>query len=141
MTAVLPDLDELVRKALDAALTAQVFNLWPDDWYERRPLVVARRVPGGGGIDRRFADAAIVDVQACAATRATASLLARQAEAALWDACIAQFSDAGAGGYLSRLDFFTSGGPAELRANTATLHPDAFTFQATYAIQARPLPA
>jgi len=136
---VLPDLDVLVREALTAALPdASVWSLWPEDWAARLPLVVAHRIPGGGAPDPRFLDGALVDVQTCAADRDAASLLARRARAALWDACEAQFASAAAGGYLSR---FASefGGPTELRTgDDAVLAADAFRFQATYSIQARP---
>lgn len=141
MTAVLPDVDTLVRGVLAAGLDgAQVFNLWPDDWYARMPLVVARRTPGSAAIDPRFLDAATVDVQTCAADRAAASLLARQARRALWDACTAQFADDTAGGYLS--SFQEISGPAELRTgNDAVVHTDVFRIQATYLVQARPAPS
>lgn len=138
MTQVLPDLDILVREALTAALPdASVWTLWPGDWAARLPLVVARRVSGGAP-DPRFLDAALVDVQVCAADRTAASLLARRARAALWDACERQFASEAAGGYLSRFaDEF--GGPAELRTgDDAVLHTDVWRFQATYSIQARP---
>lgn len=138
MTAVLPDLDTLVREALTAALPdASVFTLWPDDWASRLPLVVARRVAGAAD-DPRFLDRGLMDVTTCAADRGAASLLARRARAALWDACTAQFASAAAGGYLSRFaDEFE--GPAELRTgNDALLHANVFRFQATYSIQARP---
>lgn len=138
MTQVLPDLDILVRAALTAGLPdASVWTLWPDDWAARLPLVVARRVSGGAD-DPRFLDRALIDVQTCAADRTAASLLARRARAVLWDACANQFASTAAGGYLSRVvDEF--GGPAELRTgNDALSHADAFRFQATYSLQARP---
>ena len=144
MTLVLPDADMLVRKALVAGyagrgITATVWNLWPDDWYEQRPLVVARRVISGPASDPRFLDAAIVAVTTCASDRTAASLLARQTRAVLWDACVAQFSDAEAGGYLSH--FFESSAPAEDRSDGPVLHSDAFRFTATYRLTTRPHPA
>lgn len=144
MIPVLPDADELVRKALTAGLVtrsivASVWTLWPDDWYEQRPLIVARRVPGGPAPDPRFLDAGIITVTACAATRTAASLLARQTRAVLYDQCVAQFADADSGGYLSA--FFESSAPAEDRSPGPVLHTDAFRFTGTYRITTRPLPA
>jgi hypothetical protein len=142
MTPVLPDTDELVRKALIAGLAgrsipATVWTLWPDDWYAQRPLIVARRVPGGPAPDPRGLDAGTVTVTACAATREGASLLARQGRAVLYDQCVAQFADAGAGGYLSH--FFESSAPAEDRSPGPVLHTDAFRFTGTYRLTTRPL--
>jgi hypothetical protein len=144
MTHVLPDADILVRKALAAGytargITATVWTLWPNDWYEHMPLVVARRVPSGPASDPRFLDAAIVSVTACASDRTAASRLARQTRAVLWDACTAQFGDEEAGGYLSR--FFESSAPAEDRSPGPVLHTDAFRFTATYRLTTRPHPA
>lgn len=147
MTHVLPDADELVRKALGAGLqvrgiAATVWTLWPDTWYELTAgggLVVARRVPAGPAPDPRFLDAATVDVTTCARARTEASLLARQVRAVLWDQCTAQYADAEAGGYLSHL--FEDSAPAEDRSPGAVLHTDAFRFSATYRITTRPLPA
>lgn len=144
MTHVLPDTDTLVRTALttyytDRGITASVWNLWPDDWYERRPLTIIRRVPGGPAPDPRFLDAAIVSVTCCAANRTAASLLARQTRVALFDACVDQYRDEEAGGYLSH--FFESSAPAEDRSPGPQLHTDAFRFTGTYRITTRPLPA
>ncbi|WP_431781704.1 hypothetical protein [Streptomyces chumphonensis] len=142
MTPVLPDVDALIRKALTAALPgAATVTLWPDDWYERLPLVVAR-VASGSLPDPRFLGSSIVDVQACARERSAASLLARQAVAGLFDACRAQFADEEAGGYLSYFDAAASQTPSELRTgSTAVMHTDTFRFQATCVVQARPLRA
>ncbi|MFF1792662.1 hypothetical protein ACFVXQ_00215 [Kitasatospora sp. NPDC058263] len=142
MTAPLPDVDTLVRGALTAALGADatVMSLMPDDWAARLPLVVARRVPGAGAVDPRGLDAAIVDVQALAADRDQASLLARRAVAALYDACVQQYAAGAGSGHLSH--FSGSGtGPAEIR--TGLPAPDAalFRFGATVRVTARPSPA
>ncbi|AJT67444.2 hypothetical protein T261_5828 [Streptomyces lydicus] len=139
MTAVLPDMDELVRAALTAGLPqANVFTLWPDDWAQRLPLVVARRVAGAAP-EPRGLDAALIDVQTAATDRRAAHRLARQARVVLFDACAAQFADAEAEGYLSRFRAETSG-PAEIRDTHPTPGADLFRFQATYRITARPLP-
>ncbi len=138
MSAVLPDTDALVRGALTAALPGtQVFTLWPDDWASRLPLVTARRV-GGAAVDPRGLDAAVIDVQCAAADRNAASLLARQARAALFDACTAQYRDVAAGGYLSHFGD-EAAGPAEIRTGTPAASPGLFRFQATYRVTARPL--
>ncbi|GAA1160923.1 hypothetical protein F4556_005184 [Kitasatospora gansuensis] len=140
MTVPLPDTDALVRGALAAGLAAtgaQVFTLWPDDWTSWLPLVVARRV-GGSAVDPRGLDAAVIDVQCAAADRSAASLLARQAGAALFDACTAQWPDPAAGGYLSHFGDDVSG-PAEIRTGSPAAGPDMFRFQATYRVTARPL--
>ncbi|MYT30469.1 MULTISPECIES: hypothetical protein [unclassified Streptomyces] len=137
MTPVLPDIDELVRAALTAELPqAKVFTLWPDDWAEHLPLVVARRVAGAAP-DPRGLDAALIDVQAAAGDRRAAHYLARQARAVLFDACAAQFSYTDAGGYLSHFQGETSG-PAEIRDSHPTPGTDLFRFQATYRLTARP---
>lgn len=144
MTPVLPDTDDLVREALTAGyathgITATVWTLWPDDWYARRPLTVARRAPGGAAADVRFLESAFVTVTSCAASRPDASLLARQSRAILVEQCSAQFASETAGGYLSH--FFDVSGPAEDRSPGPVLHTDAFRFTATYRITSRPLPA
>ncbi|MDG4857358.1 hypothetical protein P8605_04165 [Streptomyces sp. T-3] len=140
MTTVLPDVDELVRAALTAGLPSgtSVFTLWPDDWPQRLPLVVARRV-AGAALDPRGLDAAVVDVQCAAPDRRTAHRLARQVRAVLFDACAAQFTYPEAEGYLSRFAAEPSG-PAEIRDTFPTPGADLFRFQATYRITARPLP-
>nr|WSZ97274.1 hypothetical protein OH820_17860 [Streptomyces sp. NBC_00857] len=139
MTPVLPDIDELVRAALTVELPqAHVFTLWPDDWVERLPLVVARRVAGAAP-DPRGLDAALIDVQCASADRRAAHRLARQARVVLFDACAAQFTHPDADGYLSRFTAETSG-PAELRDPHPAPGADLFRFQATYRITARPLP-
>lgn len=144
MTRVLPDADELVRLAVAAGLTelgvtASVWTLWPDDWYSRMPLVVARRVPGGAAPDPRGVDAATITLTGCAPTRGAASLLARQARTALFDQCIDQFADIEAGGYLSSFD--EDSAPAEDRTPGPVLHTDAFRFTGTFRVITRPLPA
>lgn len=145
MTAVLPDADELVRLALTSRLatmgvTATVVTLWPVEWYDALPLVVARRVPAGATPDPRGLDAATIALQAAhQGSRAAASLLARQAYTALYDACTAQFSSAEAGGYLSSFDKDASSPPAEIRTGDAAVqHTDVFRFAATCRVFTRP---
>lgn len=139
MTPVLPDIDELVRAALAAGLPqAHVLTLWPDDWGQRLPLVVARRVAGAAP-DPRGLDLALIDVQTAATDRRIAHRLARQARTVLFDACTAQFTHPEAEGYLSHFGAETSG-PAEIRDAHPTPGADLFRFQATYRITARPLP-
>ncbi|MFB7672946.1 hypothetical protein ACFC26_16210 [Kitasatospora purpeofusca] len=142
MTAPLPDTDRLVREALAAAIgtDATVMTLMPDDWAARLPLVVARRVPGAGAVDPRGLDAAIVDIQTLAADRDQASALCRRAAAALYDACVAQFTSPAAAGYLSHFSNVGSGA-AELRIGLPAPDGGAFRFQATVRLTARPLPA
>lgn len=139
MTPLLPDADELVRAALAAGLPAgtSVFTLWPDDWANRLPLVVAHRVAGAAP-DPRGLDAALIDLQCAAVDRRAAHRLARQARAVLFDACAAQFSHPDADGYLSHFGT-ESAGPAEIRDNRPVPGPDLFRFQATYRITARPI--
>ncbi|WP_275462064.1 hypothetical protein [Streptomyces noursei] len=140
MTAVLPDADELVRAALAAWLAEQsipatVWALWPDDWHSRMPLIVTRRIPGGGAPDPRGVDLATMTLTACAGTRTAAHLLARQARSALFDQCQRQFATSD--GYLS--SFGEDSAPAEDRSPGPVLHTDAFRFSATYRVITRPL--
>lgn len=139
MTGPLPDVDALVRGALAAALPAvAVFTLWPEDWYERLPLVVARAV-GGAMPHPRFVGASVIDVQTCSRDRGEASTLVRQAVLALFDACRTQYADSAAGGYLSYFDPGGSSAPTELRAGSAAVaHTDTYRFQATCLLHARP---
>lgn len=132
---VLPDVDALVVDALRAGLKdATVRVLWPDDWAEALPLVVARRV-AGAAVDPVGLDAAVIDVQCAASDRRDASALARTARAVLLNACRSQF--AGADGYLSHGEDVA--GPFEIRTGNPTPGPDFFRFQATYRVTARPL--
>ncbi|MFD7101932.1 hypothetical protein [Streptomyces celluloflavus] len=144
MTPVLPDADTLVRLALTAGLaergiTASVWTLWPDDWYTRMPLVVARRVPGGAAPDPRGLDSATITLTACASTRTAASLLARQVRALLFDRCADQFAAVEAGGYLS--SFGEDSAPVEDRTPGPTLHTDVYRFTGTFRVTTRPLSA
>ncbi|KWT60600.1 hypothetical protein ADL21_18280 [Streptomyces albus subsp. albus] len=135
MRPVLPDVDALVTDALRAGLSgATVCVLWPDDWPDRLPLVVAHRVPGGSSNPLGI-DVALVDVQCAAPDRRDASSLARVARVVLAEACRNQFR--GPDGYLSRFEDVT--GPAEIRTGTPAAGPDLFRFQATYRVTARPL--
>ena len=132
---VLPDVDELVTSALRAGLPdgVAVRVLWPADWVDVLPLVVARRV-GGTAIDPIGLDAATVDVQAAATTRRAASTLARTARVVLLGACRVQWR--GRDGYLSHGEDVS--GPFELRTGEPVAGPDFFRFQATYRVTARP---
>ena len=118
LTPVMPDADRLVRLAFTAGLAArgrpaQVFTLWPGDWASRLPLVVARRVSGAPAPDPRGLDLPTISVTACAADRDEASVLARTCGPVLRDACLAQYRDVAAGGYLST--YLSGVEPAELR--------------------------
>ena len=131
---ILPDVDELVTDALRAGLPGVTVRvLWPNDWAERLPLVVARRV-AGAAVDPVGLDAAVVDVQVAAPTRREASALARTARTVLLVACRAQFR--GTDGYLSHGEDVS--GPFELRTGQPDSGPDLYRFQATYRITARP---
>ncbi|AUG87143.1 hypothetical protein HOS58_gp11 [Streptomyces phage Attoomi] len=135
MRPVLPDVDGLVVAALaDGLKDATVRVAVPEDWPDRLPLVVARRVPGGSA-DARGIDVALVDVQTLAQDRREASRLARVARVVLADACRSQFR--GPDGYLSR--FNDVSGPAEIRTGEPAAGPDLFRFQATYRVTARPI--
>ncbi|WP_309248669.1 hypothetical protein [Streptomyces sp. MNP-20] len=135
MRPVLPDVDGLVTAALRQGLSgATVRVMWPQDWADRLPLVVAARVPGGT-TDARGLDVALVDVQAVATDRREASRLARVARVVLADACRAQYR--GPDGYLSR--FADVSGPAEIRTGAPSPGPELFRFQATYRVTARPI--
>ncbi|WP_405944755.1 hypothetical protein [Streptomyces sp. NBC_00932] len=138
MTPVLPDPDELVRLAYTAAMTdVTVVNLIPGDWADRLPLLVARKVAGAAAIDARGLDLSTIAVTAIASTRAAASLMARQARAALRDACLEQFTDEDAGGYLSHFSELVS--PFLQRSGDAALtHAGVFQFEATYQVTTRP---
>ncbi|MGG7570377.1 hypothetical protein [Streptomyces sirii] len=127
-------MDALVVDALRDGLTnAAVRVAWPDDWADRLPLVVARRVPGGSANPLGI-DMALIDVQCAATDRREASRLARVARVVLADACVKQWH--GPDGYLSRFEDVT--GPAEIRTGEPTAGPDLFRFQATYRVTARP---
>ncbi|MGK5728180.1 phage tail termination protein [Streptomyces sp. URMC 124] len=135
MRPVLPDVDALVVDALREGLGgAQVRVLWPADWADQLPMVVARRVPGGRS-DARGIDVALIDVQAVARDRREASRLARVARVVLADACRSQHR--GPDGYLARFEDVT--GPAEIRTGEPEAGPDLFRFQATYRVTARPI--
>ncbi|UQA92864.1 phage tail termination protein [Streptomyces halobius] len=135
MRPVLPDVDALVVDALREGLSgATVRVAWPDDWADRLPLIVARRVPGGSSNPLGI-DVALIDVQAAATDRREASRLARVARVVLADACRGQCR--GTDGYLSR--FADVSGPAEIRTGEPTAGPDLFRFQATYRVTARPI--
>ncbi|MFF2808639.1 hypothetical protein ACFVT2_15980 [Streptomyces sp. NPDC058000] len=135
MRPVLPDMDALVTDALRAGLSgATVRVLWPDDWADRLPLIVARRVLGGSSNPLGI-DMALIDVQCAAPDRRDASRLARTARVALAEACRAQFR--GADGYLIRFEDVS--GPAEIRVGQPQPCPHLFRFQATYRVTARPL--
>ncbi|MGW1837081.1 phage tail termination protein [Streptomyces sp. NPDC002067] len=135
MRPVLPDVDALVAAALRDGLSgAAVRVLWPADWADQLPLVVARRVPGGSANPQGI-DVALIDVQCAAADRLAASRLARLARVALADACRTQYR--GADGYLIRFEDVT--GPAEIRVGAPEAGPDLFRFQAAYRVTARPL--
>ncbi|MFM9595758.1 hypothetical protein ACKI1J_24140 [Streptomyces scabiei] len=138
MTPVLPDADTLVRRMYEAAFPdATVVNQWPSDWADRLPLLVARKVPGAGAVDPRGLDRSTISVTVCAADRAAASLMARQARTALFDACVAQFADTEAGGYLSH--FTELVGPFWQRAGDASLnHSGVYRYEATYQVTSRP---
>ena len=138
MTPVLPDTDELVRTAYQAAFPdATVVNVWPSDWAARLPLLVARKVPGSGAVDPRGLDRSTISVTACTGERASASLLARQARTALYDACVAQFANTGAGGYLSH--FTELVGPFWQRSGDQALsHSGVYRYEATYQVTTRP---
>lgn len=128
-----PDLDALVTDALRAGMPeATVRVLWPTDWADRLPLVVARRV--GGASPNVGVDVALVDIQCAARDRRAASALARTARTVLMAACRAQF--AGPDGYLTRCQELA--GPAEIRTGDPMPEPDLFRFQATYRVTARP---
>lgn len=134
MIPLLPDTDALVTDALRASMpTSYVCVLWPDDWSEKLPLIVARRVSGTAP-DFRGIDAAVIDVQCAATTRREASLIARTARVVLATACRDQFQ--GDDGYLTRFEEVT--GPAELRVGAPDNGPDLFRFQATYRVTSRP---
>ncbi|ANZ19951.1 hypothetical protein ACH4YO_19220 [Streptomyces noursei] len=135
MRPVLPDVDALVVDALRTGLSgATVRVVWPEDWADRLPLVVARRVPGGSS-NPLGVDVALIDVQCAAPDRRDASRLARTARVALAEACRDQFR--GADGYLSRFEDVS--GPAEIRVGEPAAGPDLFRFQATYRVTARPI--
>ncbi|UQA94929.1 phage tail termination protein [Streptomyces halobius] len=135
MRPVLPDVDALVGDALRHGLSAATVRVaWPDDWADRLPLVVARRVPGGSSNPLGI-DVALIDVQAAAMDRREASRLARVARVVLADACRGQYR--GTDGYLSRFEDVS--GPAEIRTGEPTAGPDLFRFQATYRVTARPI--
>lgn len=138
MTPVLPDVDELVRLAFTAAFPGvTAVTLWPGDWADRMPLLVARKVPGAAAVDPRGLDLSTISVTTCAAEKTEASLLARQARRALFDACLAQFGDAEAGGYLSHFDELTS--PFLQRSGDAALsHSGVYRYEATYTVTTRP---
>lgn len=138
MTPVLPDADTLVRLAYAAAFPdATVVNMWPGNWADRMPLLVARKVPGAAAVDPRGLDRSTISVTVCAADREAASLMARQARTALFDACVSQFSDAGAGGYLSH--FAELVGPFWQRLGDAALnHSGVYRYEATYQVTTRP---
>ncbi|MFE0187739.1 hypothetical protein [Streptomyces sp. NPDC058989] len=128
-------MDALVVDALRDGLSgATVRVAWPDDWADRLPLVVARRVPGGSSNPLGI-DVALIDVQAAATDRREASRLARVARVVLANACLKQRQ--GADGYLSRFEDVT--GPVEIRTGEPTAGPDLFRFQATYRVICRPL--
>ncbi|QMU72140.1 hypothetical protein [Streptacidiphilus sp. P02-A3a] len=134
MTAPLPDVESLVHAALrDGLPGAAVRVMWPAEWADVLPLVVARRVSGvavpGPGLD-----VAVIDVQSAAPTRPAAGLLARQVRPALLAAARAQYR--GADGYLGHVE--ESAGPVELRAGVPSPGSDLFVFTATYRVTARP---
>ncbi|KIZ17330.1 hypothetical protein [Streptomyces natalensis] len=135
MRPVLPDVDALVVDAFRDGLSGATIRVaWPEDWTDRLPLVVARRVPGGSSNPLGI-DVALIDVQAAATDRREASRLARVARVVLADACLKQWQ--GPDGYLSRFEDVT--GPAEIRTGEPTAGPDLFRFQATYRVTARPI--
>ncbi|MGP3940510.1 phage tail termination protein [Streptomyces sp. 6N106] len=129
-----PDLDGLVTDALRAAnLGATVRVLMPDNPASELPLIVAHQVPGGSA-NRMGVVTGNVDVQVLAATRREASALARNAFAALDNACRNRFTIAD--GHLNRF-VSVSGAPAELRTGTPDSGPSLFRFQGTCQITAR----
>jgi hypothetical protein len=138
MTPLMPDVDDLVRKAYTAALPGvTVVTVWPSDWAQQLPLLVARKVPGSAAVDPRGLDRSTISVTTCAATRGEASLLARQARKELFDACTAQFADEEAGGYLSHFNELV--GPFWQRAGDSALnHSGVYRFEATYQVTSRP---
>ncbi|MGG7572590.1 hypothetical protein [Streptomyces sirii] len=128
-------MDALVVDVLrDGLKGATVRVLWPEDWADALPLVVARRV-AGAAVDPLGLDAAVIDVQCAAPSRRDASALARTARAILLNACRSQFT--GMDGYLSHGEDVA--GPFEIRTGNPTPGPDFFRFQATYRVTARPL--
>ncbi|GGX98565.1 hypothetical protein [Streptomyces fructofermentans] len=138
MTPLLPDVDHLVRAAYEAEFPdATVVNAWPSDWAAHLPLLVARKVPGSAAVDVRGLDRSTISVTVCADSRAEASLMARHARRALFDACTAQFADVEAGGYLSH--FTELVGPFWQRAGDAALtHSGSYRYEATYQVTTRP---
>ncbi|MCC3773485.1 hypothetical protein [Streptomyces sp. UNOB3_S3] len=135
---VLPDTEALVLHALRAYLPTgtAVRVAMPQHWAGLLPLVVARRV-GGKARDPRFIDSGMFTVEALAASRPAASLLARQARGALLAACRDQHR--GSDGYLSR--FIEVTGPFMTGDALTAGHPGACRFTATYQLNARPLAA
>ncbi|KDN83473.1 hypothetical protein [Kitasatospora cheerisanensis] len=143
MTALPPDVDRLVRGALTAELgpAVTVMTLMPDTWAQivaAGPLVIARSLPGAAAIDPRGVITAVIDLQALAADRDLAAETGRRAWRALYDACVRQWADQDAGGWLSH---FSSGTlPAELRAGSPPPDAQSFRFQSTVRLTARPTP-
>jgi len=134
VTAPLPDVESIVLAALrDGLPGAAVRVVWPADWAEVLPLVVARRV-SGAAVPGPGLDVAVVDVQSAAPTRPAAALLARRVRPALLAAARTQY--AGADGYLGHVE--ETAGPVELRAGSPTPGPDLFVFGSTYRVTARP---
>jgi hypothetical protein len=131
MTAVLPDVESLVLKALRAGLPdVRAAVDYPADWDGTSPLIVTHRV-GGAAIDPRFADRALMDVQCFHTDRREASRLARKVRAVLVDACRTKVADAeGSLAHFTEVTGPWSPGPGD-NANVSR-------FIATYQLTARP---
>lgn len=134
MIPATPDLDALVLEALRAAnLGADVRVMVPTNPAENLPLVVAHQVPGGStpGMGSITGN---IELKALAATRREASLLARNAYAALIAACRARFQ--GTDGHLG---WFrpVGGAPTEQRVGEPAPTPNLFVFRTTVSVTAR----
>ncbi|MFE3144745.1 hypothetical protein [Streptomyces scopuliridis] len=127
----LPDVERLALKALRRWLapTVAVRVDTPTEPLKSLPLVVAHRVPSGGGRDADLIDRATLSVECHAADRAQASELARAVRKVLPFAGRHGFGDDT--GYLATTTVLVEPWPT-------TDGPDHFVFTATFRALARP---
>ena len=128
---VLPDVEKLVLEALRFYLPTQAtFHVTPpDEWSDLLPYGVSVCVAGKAE-DPRFLDQGLFSVQAVAATREAASLLARQEQGALFQAAQDKFHTAE--GVIS--GFHVTKRPVPVRDGLIGKHSGSFMFDATYTL-------
>ncbi|WP_435109391.1 hypothetical protein [Nocardiopsis synnemataformans] len=127
---------EILRPAL---APVEAYSLMPDLTLNPPPVVMARRVPGGGAYDPRGYDQAVIDVQCWHTTDRAADDLADACRAALFTAWRTQHVVPGMG-HIGHYEERSAPAllPDSVSGRGSTTPKGVYRYQATYVLGLRP---